>query len=245
MPLIWLLFHSICCLLIYIPVCMFCCICVPFARMSFFKVKDYVLLMFISLIPMCMMFSMKVFCLWTHNWIPTTSVYSLFLFLMGLMITFHTYLQGCVELRILEIIDVIMFSKLSSYLFPRTTMRKTIFCMWPTVMRVSMGNKCFVTALRVPQSWRRKIAYMRLQRVRLGVCLLKMQISRLCPRFSRLNLIVGVCIFNQRLVILLHTEVWEALLCVPGFAVSPNQTCSLHHSLVSRRPSFPEPANGI
>lgn len=60
---------------------------------------------------------------------------------MGLMITFHTYLQGCVELRILEIIDVIMFSKLSSYLFPRTTMRKTIFCMWPTVMRVSMGSE--------------------------------------------------------------------------------------------------------
>lgn len=120
-------------------------------------------------------------------------------------------------------------------------------CAWcsGSMCVIFSADKCFVTALRVPQSWRRKIAYMRLQRVRLGVCLLKMQISRLCPRFSRLNLIVGVCIFNQRLVILLHTEVWEALLCVPGFAVSPNQTCSLHHSLVSRRPSSPEPANGI
>lgn len=50
-------------------------------------------------------------------------------------------LQGCVRLQTLGMTNLIMFLNHSLPSSPRTTMRKTTFCMWPTVTRVSTGSE--------------------------------------------------------------------------------------------------------
>lgn len=67
-----------------------------------------------------------------------------------------------------------------------------------------------------------------------GVCLLKMQMSRPCPRFSPLRISVWAFVF-------LTCTSWFCTLklgvhcSVPGCAVSSSQTSSLHHILVNLR----------
>lgn len=69
-----------------------------------------------------------------------------------------------------------------------------------------------------------------------GMYLLKMQMSRPCPRFSPLRISVLTFIFLTCTSWFCTLKLGSGGHCsVPGFAVSPSQTNSFHHILVNMR----------